>query len=141
MADERKTNVKQRAARIPLDYFRQKNALERGKLWLSAAAVVVALAYVAWGAFTKSAAAKVLSPGRLAAVHAMWENRCDVCHQPGSPLAADAWSIDAHASDQLCKTCHEGADHSHKQIAAEVGSCSSCHHDHQGRDANLVRVA
>ncbi len=69
------------------------------------------------------------------------ENRCEVCHQEFMPVRADAWTENRHAADLLCQNCHRGAEHSPNQIAAEVGSCSSCHQDHRSFNADLSRVA
>ncbi len=141
MPRDNQTTVKQRAARIPLDYFRRKSVLERGKLWLAMLAGAAGIGYVAWGAVGGSDVARHYSPGPLAVAHAMWDTRCDACHQSFVPLGSDAWTANPHASDQLCQTCHRGAEHSPHQIAAEVASCASCHREHQGRDVDLTRVA
>ncbi len=141
MPAENQPSVKQRAARIPLDYFRRKSLLERGKVWLAIAAAVLAAGYVAWGAVGGGDFQRRYSPGPLSAVHAMWESRCDACHQSFVPTSADAWRGEPHASNQLCQACHQGAVHSANQIAAEVGSCASCHREHQGRDADLIHMA
>src|SRR3954471_3510607 len=141
MPRDNQSTVKQRAARIPLDYFRRKSLLERGKLWLAALAGAAAIGYVAWGAIGGGDVARQYSPGPLSVAHAMWDTRCDACHQNFVPLSSTAWTANAHASDQLCQSCHRGAQHSPNQIAAVTASCASCHQEHQGRDAELSRVA
>jgi hypothetical protein len=140
MALEKQTTVKQRAVRIPLDYFQRRSGLDRWKGGLAAVAGATALGYVAWSAIG-SGGASHYSPGPLAAVHAMWNDRCEVCHQSFIPAAAGAWSANPHAADVLCQACHRGAEHSSQQIAVEVVSCAACHKDHRGHDANLIRVA
>src|SRR3954469_20928313 len=141
MARDNQTNVKQRAARIPLDYFRRKSVLERGKQWLAVLAVMAGIGYVAWSAFGGPETVKYYSPGKLSAAHAMWENRCEACHQSFVPLSAGAWTGTERATDLRCQNCHQGAEHSHKQITAEVADCAACHHEHKGKAADIVRTA
>ncbi|HEY2760818.1 MAG TPA: cytochrome c3 family protein [Pirellulales bacterium] len=140
MARQNQTAAKARSVRIPLDYLRRRLPLNRWKIWLSTVAALIAAGYVAWGALGPNAG-RHYSPGRLAAAHAMWENRCNVCHQEFVPVRADAWTENRHGADLLCQNCHRGAEHSPNQIAAEVGSCASCHHDHRGFNADLSRIA
>jgi len=140
MALEKQLTVKQRAVRIPLDYFRHKSGLDRWKGGLALLAVAAGLIYIAWST-TGSSGPSHFSPGPLTSVHSMWNDRCEVCHQSFTPTAAGAWSGNPHAADVLCQACHRGEEHSSKQITAEVASCSACHADHRGRDADLIRVA
>jgi hypothetical protein len=138
---------KQRAARIPLDYFKRYNPLERGKLWLVAAALAVGAAYVAWGFFHGEAAARRASPGPLSDPHAAWEAQCTACHVPFQPMRPDAlatrWDNESRVADQQCMTCHRSIkDTVHHSVASEehVPRCASCHAEHRGREASLVRM-
>jgi hypothetical protein len=138
-----KETGRRRASRIPLDYHHQWDVVSRLKWWGAGAALVLTAAYLTWG-WTSSSAATRYSHGKLAVAHAAWENQCEACHVPFQPIRADSvagmWTS-LNASDQRCQGCHAGPPHHSRHIASEVGSCASCHHDHQGRQADLKRVA
>src|SRR6476659_4200489 len=143
MPHENQTVTKERSQRIPLDYFRRKLPLERWKQGLTLLAVAAAAGYVAWSMST-GRAVRQSSPGALAAAHAMWNDRCDVCHQPFVPTSADAWTDNPHAADRFCRNCHTTttlADHSANQLEADVQICAACHRDHRGANADLTTVA
>src|SRR5262249_55751884 len=96
---------------------------------------------------------QAVSPGTLHAAHSAWANDCSTCHE--STLRPTASSnglnllgrlnvvpIDPRSSDALCRRCHLGpAHHPSMEKEEEVGSCSSCHHDHRGEHAALSRVS
>ncbi|MCP5091440.1 MAG: cytochrome C [Gammaproteobacteria bacterium] len=80
----------------------------------------------------------VLMPGEVIAGHAEYEPECSSCHA----------MFNKSAQRQLCMDCHEdvGAD-----IEASAGyhglhpeasndQCSSCHTEHEGRDAQVVNL-
>jgi len=135
---------KQRASRIPLDYFKHSNRLDRGKLLLALLAAVVAggVSLSLWSADGRQ---RWHAPGPVAAVHAAWENDCNACHIPFAPIRDDAWMAATgaarHAADERCAACHRGPVHHATESTADVRSCSACHEEHRGRDASLVRVA
>jgi hypothetical protein len=52
---------------------------------------------------------------------------------------AEDWFGDSTRSDGNCKNCHAGPTH-HAVQEPESPACASCHHEHQGRDASLVRI-
>ena len=151
-------SAKQRARRIPLDYYKRLTGLEATKWILTALASLAAGAYVLW---TLSGwlvgtrdSARQFSPGPVASAHAVWDADCATCHVPGTNLRHDAAGISLISSlvggraasdhshiDRKCQSCHSGEVHHSSQIASEVLSCAGCHHDHQGRDANIARVA
>src|SRR5262245_54461022 len=151
-------SAKQRARRIPLDYYKRLTGLEAVKWLLTTLASVLAGAYVLWtlsGWFVGTAgSAKQFSPGPVASAHAAWDSDCAACHVPGTNLRHDASAISLVASlaagwgaadnsriDAKCQSCHSGAEHHGSQVASEVLSCAGCHHDHRGRNADIVRVA
>lgn len=120
-------------------YFRQLTPIERWKFGLSRAALVaLAIWAVVSFAFPAVDSRLQVSHGPLADVHAAWDAQCDACHRPNAGL-----SLDAHVKwhDLTCQKCH-GAPAHHASIPAgdAVETCSSCHHDHQGRTNSLVRL-
>ncbi len=82
---------------------------------------------------------ELVSPGPVVEGHAKLESDCASCHKP----------FDKAAQRGLCLDCH-------KPIAADVGArlgfhgrqptiattqaCSSCHTDHAGRAANIIKL-
>jgi hypothetical protein len=143
-----KITGKQRAVRIPLDYYKHLDALTRWKLALAFLASVLALGWWFGGdAWSHGQTALRVSHGPVAAVHATWEQRCEVCHVPFQPIGSETWpvahlerlSVSLASPDAKCQECHRGPPHHANQITKEVPSCSSCHRDHRGRDASLVR--
>ncbi len=83
------------------------------------------------------AAAQLFSPGELAAPHAQLEGlkNCLKCHERGERLAND-----------LCFSCHgeiatraKAGRGYHGQAAVRGQSCASCHHEHRGRDFDLIK--
>lgn len=143
---------KQRASRIPLDYYKKLDQFARWKLLLSGVAGIAALAWLASGlsfggpGLVKSSTAGKMrySHGPVARVHATWDAKCEACHAPFSSISGETWpsaiGIKPSDADHRCSTCHAVADHAPNMIGGEEGSCASCHRDHRGRDASLVRV-
>ena len=135
---------KQRAARIPLDYFKHPTVLDWGRGWWALAiAALVALGWAASGWLMSGQGQTYYSRGPVAAVHATWDNDCMACHTAFTPLSGDAYAkhfvSDAHAMNQKCEACHAGPPH-HAEATPEL-ACAACHHDHRGCDASLVRLA
>ena len=151
--------AKQRARRIPLDYYRQLTGLDAAKWLLTTLASLAAGGYVLWTIsgwlIGRPEATRQFSPGPVASAHALWESDCAACHVPGKNLRHDAAGIAlisslagypaaaaAHSrTDARCRNCHSGEPHHDSQLASEVLSCAGCHRDHQGRTADLTRVA
>ncbi|MBY0524357.1 MAG: hypothetical protein K2R98_13205 [Gemmataceae bacterium] len=133
---------KQRASRIPLDYFKKPDAIQRWKLRLTVLALVVAVGWWLSGLVRSDRGNLMYSRGQVATVHAAWNAECNACHEPFRPIGGNAGvsKLFGHASDQKCETCHAGPPHSSRQIASEVQGCASCHRDHRGLDASLVRL-
>jgi len=93
---------------------------------------------LATGSSAQTVIEKLVSPGPLAAPHARYESRCQSCHQ----------AFDKEAQNRLCLDCHKpvAADlrartgfHGRSRDIAGV-HCHSCHTDHAGRGARLVRL-
>ncbi|MFM7290914.1 MAG: hypothetical protein ACKO6B_06760, partial [Planctomycetia bacterium] len=130
-----------KVSRIDRSYFHRPNRFQRTRRWLTLACLGLGIAWAAWGAFD---APLHHAPGPVAAVHAKWENDCNACHVPFSPIKDDTWLSTAstrQAMDGKCEACHRGPAHHPLQVTAEVGSCASCHVDHRGRGADISRVA
>jgi hypothetical protein len=144
---------KDRWRRVPKDYFKKPDQIQRAKLGLSALAAVAAVAWWAFGvdwAGRRPAGATDLNGlranhGELNRAHAAWEDRCEACHVPfepinGRPLLSSKSNPASRSSDQLCATCHAGPSHHATVKAEDEQSCAECHNDHQGRDFSLVRM-
>jgi hypothetical protein len=133
---------KSRSGRIPLDYYKHADLLERWKNRLLVLGVLVPLGWWGIGLLRSDGGRLDYSRGPVAAVHAAWEARCEACHVAFTPISSEAWCKSGsvgHATDQKCTTCHLGPIHHASQT--ETPGCASCHHDHRGREASLVRVA
>src|SRR5918912_1619389 len=106
---------KQRASRIPLDYYKGYDTISRWKLGLSALALVLSLGWWVSGlAFGGRYGVRNSRGGRMrythgpvARVHATWEAQCDACHIPLTPISGSAsWAGvlgDPKKSDQKCQ--------------------------------------
>jgi hypothetical protein len=133
---------KQRASRIPLDYYKKRNFMERWKLWLTGAALLLFLAWLAVGLLRSDQGRFRYSRGPVAAVHAMWDDNCDACHVPFTPLSADHWSAalvgQVQTTNERCESCHAGPPH-HTNESPSL-TCAACHREHRGREASLVRL-
>lgn len=133
---------KQRAARIPLDYYKQPDRLEKGKRRLLLAGLIVPLALTLLWWLRGSAGKRPFSRGPVAAVHAAWNDNCTACHEPFKPISSDnllaGWLPQHVADNRHCQTCHAGPPHHAHQKPDLV--CSHCHREHRGSDASLVRL-
>ncbi len=132
---------REQVSRIDRTYFQRPSRFQKIRRGLLLAALVAGAAWGAWAAFD---APRQVATGPVAAVHAKWESDCSACHVPFTPIKDNTFFSSAatrQAMDTKCEACHRGASHHPLQLAAEVGSCASCHADHRGRDADLSRVA
>ncbi len=84
---------KQRAARIPLDYFKHSDAMSRWKFYLSVTALALAVLYLGSGFLLGQRSESRYSHGPVHAVHQAWESQCEVCHVPFSPIKHDNWLV------------------------------------------------
>jgi len=132
------------AKRIDLSYTKQPSPMRTLRRTL---VIVCALVAVAWGGWAMLAQGERLyNPGPVAAVHAMFENNCEACHEGANGKNSNFLKS---VSDAACLKCHEGAIHSEKQLATEKPSlvslaggkpamssdCTHCHVEHKGHDA------
>ncbi len=132
---------KQKAARIPLDYYKRPDRLERWKNVLALAALVIAAGWAASSFVRGPDGQKVFSRGPVAKVHAMWDDKCTACHVPFRPIRDDTAGqlLGVASMSTRCQSCHAGPIHNHKQKTTP--SCASCHREHQGRRNSLVDVS
>jgi hypothetical protein len=124
------------ASWLELDYFHRRTFF-RG-LWgglplLAAAAAALALGVMVW-----AAGHRTFQAGPLSAPHAMFNDRCDACHDRNGATLTRLWRGDSvgSVSDDACRKCHEGAHHHER---SPVGRCVACHKEHRGHAA-LARI-
>jgi predicted CXXCH cytochrome family protein len=122
----------------------------RRRDWLARAQVVLPLLAVLgiavfWGVDYARQEKARYNPGPLAVVHATWDQNCTACHVDAQPLGGNNWlaslSHATHGADAQCQHCHAAPPHHSKERAADVPGCTGCHREHQGRQADLLRVA
>lgn len=133
---------KQRAARIPLDYYKRPTPLERWKVRLGLLALVAAVAWLAGGLLQGDGGNLRFSRGPVAHVHQTWDAKCVACHEPFVPIQKSHWASSwqyGPQEDEKCQACHAGPRH-HFNERTPPG-CAECHREHQGREASLVRLA
>ena len=109
----------------------------RGRSAGAAGAAGALLVLVALSLAPRTAAAQLISPGKLARPHAALDGleHCTQCHELGKPGVDDA----------RCLQCHEPLA---RRIAAKQGlhatytgqHCADCHKDHFGPSFALVRL-
>ena len=122
------------AQRLDLDYLKRPALmalLRRRLVWvLVAGAVLVAVPLV----MGLGASRRALSNGPLSSAHALFENRCEVCHNQAF----------GGVQDQFCQQCHDGGPHPAKMVdtakASSTPRCAQCHMEHRGR-MRLAEVA
>jgi hypothetical protein len=134
---------KQRAARIPLDYYKKPDRLAAWKLRFTLLAVILTGLYLGMALLPARDVEARYSHGPVHTVHQAFENRCDVCHASFQPIKQDVWLtsfMGKPSADERCETCHAGPSHHDSQRAGDVVSCGSCHRDHRGREVSLVNL-
>jgi hypothetical protein len=145
------TKAKGRAQRIPLDYYKKPDGIQKAKLGLAVLALILSIGWWASGLEfrgnqVETGARGLLrySKGPLASVHETWNDKCDACHRPFTPIDGKRWSPPiftvGHESDQACLACHQGPPHAKSEIPDQVKSCAGCHVDHRGHNVSLVRL-
>lgn len=79
---------------------------------------------------------RLVMPGKLSTGHAKYENDCTKCHK----------RFEKGAQNDLCLDCHKPVAKDVKEKKGLHGkitdintrSCSTCHHEHRGREADIV---
>lgn len=138
-----KETGKQRAQRIPLDYYRAPDPIRRWKTVLGWTALVIPLAWL--GASARDPEKHFHgSRGPVARVHQAIEQQCSACHTPFEAINSESWTVPffTHPTDignQKCQTCHEGPAH-HAGQKPDI-SCAACHREHRGEEASLTHLS
>jgi predicted CXXCH cytochrome family protein len=124
------------ASWFELDYFRRRALFRR--LWGGLPVLAGLAAVFALGAMYWAAGHRAFQAGPLSTPHAMFNDRCDVCHDRQGATLSRMWHGDSagSVSDDACRKCHEG---SHHHERSPVGRCVACHKEHRGHAA-LVRI-
>jgi Cytochrome c7 and related cytochrome c len=139
-------------------YFRRPTRLRAWRVRLAVLTLLLTGGWVAAQMMLRDSRYAVCTHGELARAHAPWADRCDACHVPhGSGNSAGGGLFDTRDRwhDFRCDACHAGPPHDPKNYAPHYDrttkhhladdalshDCSSCHHDHQGVDFALARVA
>ncbi|HUL35175.1 MAG TPA: hypothetical protein VL128_14920 [Candidatus Eisenbacteria bacterium] len=120
----RTRTTKSVAQRIDLNYFKRSTPFKRARLFLVIAVPLLALAWIAWGGFSRDS--RVYSSGRMSEAHAVLEKQCAACH------LQKAGEYSAKAADSACLSCHDGPVHHEEQVRADVPACATCHVEHRG---------
>ncbi len=85
------STAKKRTGRIDHRYTGHTDTVRtaRGRLgWLCGGAAV---AYIVAAFAIPNFGATQFTHGPVSAAHATWENQCEVCHEPFTPIRADSW--------------------------------------------------
>jgi len=119
------------ARRHDLNYFKRMSPLRAWQWWLALAALVCA---TAWFSVTTLAHGNLaFSSGPMSSSHAVFGQRCELCHVP--VIRATRWTPSfgrrARVPDSACLSCHTAAPH-HPAEAASTPACSACHTEHTG---------
>ena len=126
----RKRTSKSVAKRHDLDYFKKGSPV---RLWQWRLAVLMLLCALGWFGVQAWRGANVFSAGPISASHAVFGQKCEVCHVPVMKGAGWLPVIGARrkVADSACLSCHQMAGH-HAEVAAKSVSCSTCHVEHSG---------
>ena len=97
---------------------------------------LVRIAILAACSLAPASRADVFSPGPLAKSHEDLEGltNCTKCHAPGGQLSSDR-CLDCHKEIQVRVAKKHGL---HGLLSDAERNCNLCHHEHQGRDFQLV---
>lgn len=125
------------SAWLELDYFRRRRLFLRLKRTLSLTTAIATI--LCLGFLLQAAGKRTFQAGPLSTPHAMFDHQCDLCHQDHGGTLARMWNGDRVGSvpDRACTQCHAGSHH-HEQAA--MGRCVSCHREHRGHAALMVRT-
>jgi hypothetical protein len=132
----RNRTTKALARRIDLEYFAKPHWFRRWKFILSIGIPLVALVWLF--AARAQSGQKPYSSGPLSHCHAVFTERCSLCH------FEQAGKFFRRTDKDACLACHDGPVHHENQRFEPA--CSSCHVEHTGSlrltamaDANCVQ--
>ncbi len=81
---------------------------------------------------------RLITPGPLSSAHAKLESQCQACHE----------SFSREAQNSKCLSCHRGINEDvskklgfHGKSSARGQPCKSCHSEHHGRGAQLIKFS
>jgi predicted CXXCH cytochrome family protein len=119
-----------------LDYFNRRTFF-RG-WWGGLPLLVGAASLLGLGLMLWAGGRRTFQAGPLSAPHALFNDRCELCHDGHFKTLSRMWSGDSvgSISDEKCLSCHAG---SHHNEHAKMDRCVSCHKEHRGHPA-LVRI-
>ena len=79
----------------------------------------------------------LVMPGPLVQGHAKYEEDCSNCHQPFSKKSQDSLCTDCHEKIRDDISAKRGY---HGRSMARRTTCKHCHTDHEGRNADIIRL-
>lgn len=134
--------------RFDLTYVHRRHFADR---WTAPLAILAFLAApLVLGGLMLTGSHGAYSSGPVTSAHAMFADDCGECHAP-DPRRSGFW---LPVRDELCLACHDAPLHNpnqsmfvgvHHAIGVEEtvmsSSCSVCHVEHRGRDADLSQVS
>lgn len=128
-------------------YFRNRDPFWRAKMVLSGIALGFVVLWAVADVVKPKLTAYGHTHGRLAGVHAAYDDNCAACHveyKPSDFSFGNLLKPRERWHDLTCNKCHEGP--AHHLSMNEKGKdyhkvCSNCHHDHEGRLNSLVRLS
>jgi len=127
----RKRTTKLIARRHDLHYFKRMSPLRAWQWWLALAALLCAAVW--FGTTTVAHGNAAFSSGPISSSHAVFGQRCQVCHIP--VIQATSWTPSIgrrnHVPDSACLSCHAASPH-HPAESTRNFACSSCHTEHVG---------
>lgn len=127
-------------------YFRNRDPFWRWKMIFSGIALGFVVLWAAADVVKPSLTAYGHTHGRLAGVHAAYDDNCAACHAEYKPSDFSFGNLlkpRERWHDLTCNKCHSGPAHHlslNKEGAKHHETCSNCHHDHEGRLNSLVRL-
>lgn len=114
--------TKKLAQRIDMHYFKYPHPLRRWRFWLSLAAVVVAVGWIAWAAVARDEV--IYTSGPVSEAHSVIGQQCNVCHIEQSGVFRE------HVTSEACINCHDGPLHNLRETYTP--ECGTCHVEHKG---------
>ncbi len=119
------------------DHYRRPRQPRRLLLGLCIVALLIG---AGWPAFAYvRGQRRVFQSRSVSTAHAMFNERCEVCHTGGFEPALRLWPGNAtllSVSNTACLQCHDGPIH---KDAADLRNCVSCHREHRGHET-LARM-